>query len=232
MATDNKNVQTEIPSDELDAKKISVLEGEFISKRELLRAARISYGTLYRWKRMNLIPEEWFIHKATKTGQATFFPREKVLNRIGRIQELKGDLSAMQLQEIFSPNVSSFLIPVDDFMALSLVGKLAMSAFQSVFPDRKNLRFNDIFAIYVVDHLMRLSGIYLEDAKKVIRMLEASLKTQRTKEFKLILMRKMGIPFTILVKEKEDLLLEDEVEIVACADLAEFEDALKEQLIA
>ena len=225
MEIEKQTMQNEIEN-------ANLIEEEFISKRELLRAARISYGTLYRWKRMNLIPEEWFIHKATKTGQATFFPREKVLNRIGRIQELKGDLSSVQLQEIFSPNVSSFLIPVDDFMALSLVGKLAMSAFQSVFPDRKNLRFNDIFSIYVVDHLMRLSGIYLEDAKKVIRMLEASLKTQRTKEFKLIMMRKMGIPFTILVKEKDDLLLEDEVEIIACADLAEFEEALKEQLIA
>ena len=211
---------------------IVATEEDLISKRELLRAARISYGTLYRWKRMNLIPEEWFIHKATSTGQATFFPREKVLNRIGRIQELKSDLSAGQLQEIFSPNVSSFLIPVSDFMSLSLVGKLSMSAFQAVFPDRKNLRFNDIFAIYVVDHLMRLSGIYLEDAKKVIKMLETCLKNQPTKEFKLIIMRKMGIPFTLLVKEQEDILLEDEVEIIACANLSEFEEALKDQLIA
>ncbi|MBR5426538.1 MAG: DUF4004 family protein, partial [Clostridiales bacterium] len=30
---------------------------ELISKKQLLRVARISYGTLYRWKRMNLIPE-------------------------------------------------------------------------------------------------------------------------------------------------------------------------------
>ena len=61
---------------------------ELISKRELLRAARISYGTLYRWKRMNLIPESWFIHRATRTGQAAFFPKERILARVGKIQEL------------------------------------------------------------------------------------------------------------------------------------------------
>jgi len=205
---------------------------ELISKRELLRAAQISYGTLYRWKRMELIPETWFIHKATETGQATFFPKEKILSRIDRIQNLKGDLSATQLREIFSPNVKSFRIPLSDFISLSMVGKLSMSAFQAVFPEKGVLDFNDVFSIYVVDHLLRLSGIYLEDAKQVLKMLQRYLNAQNSKEFQLILLRKMGIPFTVLVKEQEDILLEDNMEIVACANLAEFEDALKEQLIA
>ena len=205
---------------------------ELISKRELLRAAQISYGTLYRWKRMELIPETWFIHKATETGQATFFPKEKILSRIDRIQNLKGDLSATQLREIFSPNVKSFRIPLSDFISLSMVGKLSMTAFQAVFPEKGVLDFNDVFSIYVVDHLLRLSGIYLEDAKQVLKMLQRYLNAQNSKEFQLILLRKMGIPFTVLVKEQEDILLEDNMEIVACANLAEFEDALKEQLIA
>ena len=34
---------------------------ELISKKELLELMEISYGQLYRWKRKNLIPEEWFI---------------------------------------------------------------------------------------------------------------------------------------------------------------------------
>ena len=62
---------------------------ELISKKQLLRAARISYGTLYRWKRMKLIPESWFIHKATKTGQETFLPRDRVLARIDRKLNLR-----------------------------------------------------------------------------------------------------------------------------------------------
>ena len=65
---------------------------EYISKKQLLKATHISYGTLYRWKRLGLIPESWFIHKATETGQETFLPREKVIARITRIKELKKDL--------------------------------------------------------------------------------------------------------------------------------------------
>ena len=205
---------------------------ELISKKQLPRVARISYGTLYRWKRMNLIPESWFIHKATKTGQETFLPRDRVLARIERIQDLKGELTVEQLQEIFSPNVKSFLIPVEDFIKLNLVSKISMTVFTSVFPDKKNMKFDDVFGVYVIDHLMRLSGIYLEDAKQILRMLSKYLASQPSKEYQLLLLRKLGVPMTLLVKEDEDILLEDNTEVVACANLSDFEEALKGQLIA
>jgi hypothetical protein len=205
---------------------------ELISKRDLLRAVRISYGTLYRWKRMNLIPESWFIHKATHTGQATFFPRERILARVGKIQELKGELSVDQLREIFSANVKSFLIPMSDFVKLNMVNKLTVTAFSSVFPAKEKLDFDDVFSMYVVDHLMRLSGIYLEDAKQVLKMLEKYLSSKNSKEYQLILLRKMGIPLMMLVSGEDEILLEENTEVIACANLSEFEDALKEQLIS
>lgn len=205
---------------------------ELISKHDLLRAARISYGTLYRWKRMNLIPESWFIHKATQTGQATYFPKERILARVGKIQELKGELSADQLKEIFSPNVKSFQIPLQDFIKLQMVSKLTVTAFSSVFPKKAELRFDDVFAMYVVDHLMRLSGIYLEDAKQVLRMLDKYLSSKNSKEFQLVLLRKMGVPITMLVRGEDEILLEENTEVIACASLSEFEEALKDQLIA
>ncbi|MDD3959013.1 MAG: DUF4004 family protein [Clostridiaceae bacterium] len=205
---------------------------ELISKRELLRAARISYGTLYRWKRMNLIPESWFIHRATRTGQATFFPKERILARVGKIQELKSELSVDQLREIFSANVRSFLIPMNDFVKLNMVNRLTLTAFSAVFPKKEKLDFDDVFSMYVVDHLMRISGIYLEDAKQVIRMLEKYLSSKSSKEYQLILLRKMGIPLMMLVSGEDEILLEENTEIIACANLSEFEDALKDQLIS
>lgn len=205
---------------------------ELISKKQLLRAARISYGTLYRWKRMGLIPENWFIHKATQTGQATFFPRDKVLTRISRIQELKSELTVEQMQELFSANVESFKIPLKDFKELELVSKLSVTAFCSVYPAKDMLDFNDVFGMYVVDHLMRLSGIYLEDAKQVLRLLCKYLSVEASKDYQLLLLRKLGVPMTVLVSGEDEILLEDNTEIVACANLGEFEEALKDQLIA
>lgn len=207
-------------------------EEELISKKQLLRAAAISYGTLYRWKRMNLIPENWFIHKATVKGQETFLPREKVLTRISRIKELKHELTVEQMQELFSANVKSFRIPLKDFSELNLVSKLSVTAFTSVFPDKAMLDFDDVFGMYVVDHLMKLSGIYLEDAKQVLRLLCKYLSVEASKEYQLLLLRKLGVPMTVLVRGDEDILLEDNTEVVACANLVEFEEALKDRLIA
>ena len=55
---------------------------DLISKKELLDTYHISYGALYRWKRAGLIPEDWFIRKATPTGQETFFRKEQICPRV------------------------------------------------------------------------------------------------------------------------------------------------------
>jgi len=71
-----------------------------ISKKELLSETGISYGQLYRWKREGLIPEEWFIKRSAFTGQETFFPREKILERVQMILDMKDDqsLEAIRMQ--------------------------------------------------------------------------------------------------------------------------------------
>ncbi|MBQ8496514.1 MAG: DUF4004 family protein [Clostridia bacterium] len=69
------------------------MEEKLISKKELLERYSISYGALYRWKRKGLIPEEWFIKKATVTGQETFFPEALICERMALIQKQKDDIS-------------------------------------------------------------------------------------------------------------------------------------------
>lgn len=81
--------------------------GDEISKKELLQLTGLSYGQLYRWKRMNLIPEHWFIHRATFTGQETFFPRALILERIATIQRLKDRYSLEEIAELLSPASSA-----------------------------------------------------------------------------------------------------------------------------
>lgn len=76
---------------------------DFISKKDLLKLTDISYGQLYRWKRQRLIPESWFVKQSTFTGQETFFPRERILERISTILAAKDRYSLDQLAEMFSP---------------------------------------------------------------------------------------------------------------------------------
>lgn len=75
---------------------------ELISKKELLERYSISYGALYRWKRKGLIPEDWFIKKATVTGQETFFPEELICERVELIQSQKDNFSLDELAKQFN----------------------------------------------------------------------------------------------------------------------------------
>ncbi len=72
---------------------------ELISKKEVLQKYGISYGALYRWKRMGLIPEEWFIKRAATTGQETYFHKKAICERIEMILRKKDDCSLEEIAE-------------------------------------------------------------------------------------------------------------------------------------
>ena len=78
------------------------MDQKLISKKELLERYSISYGALYRWKRKGLIPEDWFIKKATVTGQETFFPEKLICQRVELIQSQKDDFSLDELAKQFN----------------------------------------------------------------------------------------------------------------------------------
>ena len=75
------------------------MDEELISKKELLETFGISYGALYRWKRMGLIPEAWFLRRSTSTGQETFLRRDQICQRIRLILDNKEHELAASLAE-------------------------------------------------------------------------------------------------------------------------------------
>ncbi|MCR8657382.1 YhbD family protein [Paenibacillus endoradicis] len=76
---------------------------ELISKKDLLLETGISYGQLYRWKRQGLIPDEWFMKQSAFTGQETFFPKRRMLERIHAILAKKDTHSLDDMAVLFSP---------------------------------------------------------------------------------------------------------------------------------
>ena len=73
------------------------MEEDLIAKKDLLARYNISYGALYRWKRMGLIPESWFLRRSTPTGQETFFRRDTICARIELILQEKEGQSLEEL---------------------------------------------------------------------------------------------------------------------------------------
>ncbi|PHB79013.1 hypothetical protein COE94_28620, partial [Bacillus toyonensis] len=115
-----------------------------ISKKELLELTGISYGQLYRWKRKNLIPEDWFVRKSTFTGQETFFPKEKILERIDKIQTMKEDLSLDELANMFSPSVTEILLTKEDLIRKGITSEPVLQFFIEQTNKTADFRFVDI----------------------------------------------------------------------------------------
>lgn len=111
-------------------------ENEMISKKDLLEKYGISYGALYRWKRMGLIPDEWFVKTASVTGQQTFFPRRLICERVEQIQNMKDDLSLSALADSFKEKEEKeeYLTVVTDFG----MTKFKMSEVQTVYATNEN----------------------------------------------------------------------------------------------
>jgi hypothetical protein len=128
-------------------------DGEEISKKDLLRETGISYGQFYRWKRMGLIPEAWFRRRSTFTGQESFLPRCKALERIGRIQELKDRLSLDEIVETLSPDAARRSYSLAEVQEMRAFDPRAISLLP-ITPGRDTLRYLDLLALKLIEALL------------------------------------------------------------------------------
>src|SRR5690554_2366503 len=107
---------------------------ELISKKDLLIEMNISYGQLYSWKRKKLIPEDWFMKKSTYTGQETFFPREKILDRIHQILNMKDGASLDDLADKFSSDIPEAMVRRrEELLNLEILSKEIINLYEEIF---------------------------------------------------------------------------------------------------
>lgn len=138
---------------------------DLISKKDLLELTGISYGQLYRWKRKNLIPEDWFVRKSTFTGQETFFPKEKILERIDKIQTMKEDLSLDELANMFSPSVTEILLTKEDLIRKEITSEPVLQFFMEQTNKVTEFQFVDILYVYILEELLQSGDVSLEEGK-------------------------------------------------------------------
>lgn len=206
------------------------MEQDLISKKELLELTGISYGQLYRWKRKNLIPEDWFIRKSTFTGQETFFPKEKILARIAKIKDMKEDISLDDLADIFSPNLAEVVLKKQELLDRSVVTKTAVEIYLEKMGDTDSFTFDKILHVYVLDKLLQSGEISLEEGKSLLQTMADNYKKFEGKHCELIFIRKMGISTFLLTLSPNEIYFERSTKIVARISLASCIEELKIKL--
>lgn len=207
------------------------MDQDLISKKELLQLTGISYGQLYRWKRKNLIPEDWFIRKSAFTGQETFFPKHKILTRIDKIKNMKNGLSLDELADMLSPNPQETTLMKEELLARSIVSKEALDYYLEFQEDVAVFTFDKILQLYIFEKLLREGNISLEEGKHLLQTLNEHYEKFEGKRCELIFVRKMGISSFLLVSSPSSVYFEPSVKIVTKLNVASCIEELKPKLM-
>ncbi|MBO1625667.1 YhbD family protein [Bacillus arachidis] len=204
---------------------------DLISKKDLLELTGISYGQLYRWKRKNLIPEDWFIRKSTFTGQETFFPKEKILERIDKIQTMKEDLSLDELANMFSPSVSEISFMKEDIIRKGIASEPVVQFFIEQMNKQAEFQFIDILYVFILEELLQSGEISLEEGKMILQVLHEHYEIMKQKNSELVVARKLGISTCFLVSNVDDLFFEKGTKVVVRLTIMQYTEALKSKLL-
>jgi len=204
---------------------------DLISKKELLEITGISYGQLYRWKRKNLIPEEWFIRKSTFTGQETFFPKAKILERVNKILSMKDDLSLDDLANMLSPNTSEIVLSLDEIKKRNIVSLTSIELYIKTLGEEKEFSFDSILYIYIVDKMLVTGDINLDEGKIILETLKENYNKFDGKNCDLVFLRKFGISTCFLVSSTSDVYFESGTKIIRRLHIAGLIEELKIKLV-
>ncbi len=132
-----------------------MVEEELISKKEVLELTGISYGQFYRWKREGLIPEAWFIRKSTFTGQETFLPKQKILERIEKIKALKDTKSLEEIAQLLSPELKDRRFERDEALRLGWLSKEVVEYYETIRKETGPFSFRELIFLAVIETLRK-----------------------------------------------------------------------------
>lgn len=207
------------------------IDNKLITKKDLLKMTGISYGQLYRWKRKNLIPETWFIRKATYTGQETFFPKEKILKRVSQITALKDTLSLDELADRFSPrSVKKIRLSKQEVLECNIVSKTVLNYYLKAEGDSETFRFVQLLSLFLLEKLLRTGKMNLDEGKELLQVLKSYGNDVSERNGRLYFIRKMGVPIFFIVAGDTDAFFESEVHVVALIHLQQSIEALVAQI--
>jgi len=197
-----------------------------ISKKELLKLTGISYGQLYRWKRMGLIPEDWFIKRTTFTGHETFFPKNKILNRIKAIQELKDKYSLEELAKILSPEVSERIFTVDDLQIIDEIEKGLIPCFCNVL-GKNSFFYVEVLVLIAISQCKREFGLQLRDVEELCAGVKDHLKDIKQTDFLFVLLDKNGEYFVTIHAEQAQVFFDSRWKVLCQIRLNDISSIMK-----
>jgi len=207
------------------------MENDLVSKKELLELTGISYGQLYRWKRKGLIPEEWFIRRSTYTGQETFFPREKMLERIGRINNMKDGVSLDDLAGVFSPQTGEIRLDAGQISERGIAGAEIIAIYAELYGIAPPYGFDDMVFMSVLEQMFDTGGVSRDEAAAALRTAKDGIGEFKDGFCELFAVRKLGVFACFVAASPCEIRFEDGLKVAARISIPAVKESLKLKLL-
>ncbi len=205
------------------------MEEELISKKEILDMTGISYGQLYRWKRKELIPEEWFIKKSSYTGQETFFPREKIINRINKIIDLKDDMPLDDLAVMFTNKPKVDDVSEEYLIEKEIIREETLPIYKDIFREKEEYSFKDILLMDILQREFDLGKLTISEIEVILKLINKEYKSIEEKDGTLYIIRRLGIGICV-VAYREKIIVDDGSKIIGEINIKNIIENLKMRL--
>jgi len=205
------------------------VEEELISKKEILDMTGISYGQLYRWKRKELIPEEWFIKKSSYTGQETFFPREKIINRINKIIDLKDDMPLDDLAAMFTNKPKVDDVSEEYLIEKEIIREETLPIYKDIFREKEEYNFKDILLMDILQREFDLGKLTIGEIEVILKLINKEYKNIEEKDGTLYIIRRLGIGICV-VAYRERIIVDDGSKIIGEINIKNIIENLKMRL--
>ncbi|MGL5766922.1 MAG: DUF4004 family protein [Sarcina sp.] len=189
------------------------MEEKLISKKELLDLTGISYGQLYRWKRKNIIPEDWFIKKSVSTGQETFLPYDKVLERIKIILEAKDTKSLDELAQMFSSEIKVQNIRKEYLIDRNIFSEMVVDKFEEMLSTGSLYSGRELLLLEIFNELIIEGSLNVNEIKSIILSIKDGYDGIGDGDY-IIIKRKLGVMFYYLSKTENDIFKDDLAKII------------------
>lgn len=206
-----------------------MVEEELISKKEILDMTGISYGQLYRWKRKELIPEEWFIKKSSYTGQETFFPREKIISRINKIIELKDEMPLDELADMFTNKPKVNDVSEEYVVEKEILREETLPIYKDMFKEKEEYNFRDILLMHILQSQLDLGKLTITEIEVMLKLIDREYKNIEERDGTAYIIRRLGISICI-VAYKEKIAIDDNSKIIAEVNIKNISENLKLRL--
>lgn len=184
------------------------MEEELISKKDILDITGISYGQLYRWKRKELIPEEWFIKKSSYTGQETFFPKEKIMDRINKIIDLKDDMPLDDLAAMFTNKTNIKDVNEEYVIEKKIIRQETLPIYKDIFKEKEVYTFKEVLLMDILQSQLDIGKLIINEIEVMLKLIDREYSSIEEKDGTIYVIRRLGIGICI-VAYREKIVIDD-----------------------